>query len=44
MAYIASEAVERRRRVGVSELRGFLKQKLLTNSMKNTKPLNVIGI
>ena len=44
MEYIAKEAVERGRRVGVSELRGFLKQKLLTHTLKKTRPLNILGI
>ena len=42
--YIAREAVERGRCVGASELRGFLRQKLLTHSLKNTKPLYIHGI
>ena len=44
MGYIAREAVERGRRVSVSELRGFLRQKLLTHSLKKTRPLNLLGI
>ena len=44
MAYIAREAVERGRKVGVSELRGFLRQELLTNTLKKTRPLNIFGI
>ena len=44
MEYIAREAVERGRCVGVSELRGFLRQKLLTYSQKNTRPLNILSI
>ena len=44
MEYIAREAVEKRRKVGVSELRGFLRQKLLSSSLKNNRPLNIFGL
>ena len=44
MEYITREAVERGRKVGVSELRGFLRRNLLANSLRNIKPLSSFRI
>ena len=42
--YIASEAVERGRVVGVEELRAFLRQKLQTHQLKKLRHLYIQGI